>query len=114
MQESVHSCEAGSKCAVQSGPMPDGPKSTVKGSLGMSPSQSFHESNHDRVAQLCQCTFSDIIMSEHFAQLCSLLLGNGLNAEKLFDLSCINSRMKEKAYESSPMLFHSDIQQVFF
>ncbi|KAK6114940.1 hypothetical protein DH2020_007209 [Rehmannia glutinosa] len=81
VNESVRSCEAGSKC---------------------SPTASVHDGS----------IFFDIIMSEKFAQLCNLLLEHGIMADKVIDLSHINSRMKEKVYESSPMLFHSDIQQL--
>ncbi|KAI3464573.1 hypothetical protein Pfo_021236 [Paulownia fortunei] len=111
-KESVHSCEAGSKCTFQTGSV-RGLQNAVKGSLGIMSSGSIHESNHDTVTEVCRCTFFDVIMSEKFAQLCSLLLENGMKADKLFDLSHINSRMKEKAYESSPLLFHSDIQQIW-
>lgn len=53
-------------------------------------------------------------MSENFASLCNLLLENfqGMRADKVFDISVINSRMKEGKYESAPVLFFSDIQQV--
>ena len=55
-------------------------------------------------------------MSEQFAQLCSLLLENfeGIKTDKLFDLNHINTRMEEKAYEQSPLLFQSDVQEVLF
>lgn len=68
------------------------------------------------ITKLCQDTFSEIISSENFASLCKLLLENfqGIKDESLFDFSPINSRMKEGAYENSPLLFSSDIQQVKF
>lgn len=67
------------------------------------------------ITKLCQDTFSEIISSENFASLCKLLLENfqGIKDESLFDFSPINSRMKEGAYENSPLLFSSDIQQVW-
>ncbi|PIN16483.1 Histone acetyltransferase [Handroanthus impetiginosus] len=113
VKESVHSCEAGSKCTFQTASTSDGNQNAVKGSEGMMSAGSVNESNHDRVTELCLCTFVDVIVSEKFAQLCTLLLENGIKADKLFDLNYINSRMKEKAYESSPHLFHSDIQQIW-
>lgn len=114
MQESVLSCEAGSKCTFQTGTVCNDLQNAIKGSFGTTSSRSVNESNHDTVTELCRCTFFDIFMSEKFAQLCSLLLEYGMKADKVFDLSHINSRMKEKAYGSSPLLLHSDIQQVFF
>lgn len=91
-------------------------QSAAPGSVGKTSSGSVNESNHRTGTELSWSMFSDIIMSEKFAQLCNLLLENfqGLKAEKLLDLSLINSRMKEGAYESSPVLFYSDIQQVCF
>ncbi|KAG6419782.1 hypothetical protein SASPL_116294 [Salvia splendens] len=52
---------------------------------------------------------------EQFAQLCSLLLENfeGIKTDKLFDLNHINTRMEEKAYEQSPLLFQSDVQEIW-
>ncbi|KAL1557090.1 hypothetical protein AAHA92_12619 [Salvia divinorum] len=52
---------------------------------------------------------------EQFAQLCSLLLENfeGIKADSFFDLNHINTRMKEKAYEKSPLLFQSDVQEIW-
>ncbi|KAL6527527.1 hypothetical protein OROGR_016617 [Orobanche gracilis] len=48
-------------------------------------------------------------------QLCSLLHDNfqGLKADKTFNLNQIYSRMKENAYESSSLLFQTDIQDVW-
>lgn len=55
-------------------------------------------------------------MSERFALLCNVLLENfqGMKADKVFDVSLMNSRIKEGAYENSPILFFSDMQQVYF
>ncbi|KAM3730810.1 hypothetical protein ACB098_12G114500 [Castanea mollissima] len=54
------------------------------------------------------------IISNKFSTLCKLIFENfqGIKAD-IFDLSTINTRMKEGAYERSPMLFSSDIQQVW-
>ncbi|KAL8059569.1 hypothetical protein ABFS82_03G094200 [Erythranthe guttata] len=113
VKESVHYCKSRSKYTSPTGSVPDSLQNEVKGTTGIPSSQSASESNHDRVAKLCRCTLFDVIMSEQFAQLCSLFLANGMKADKLFDLSHVNSRMKEKAYESSPTLFHSDLQQIW-
>lgn len=116
MQESVHSCEDWSKCTSQTGTLHDGLQNAAKGNVGMTSSGSVNGSNNSKFTELCRCTFFDIIMSEKFAQLCNLLLENfeGMKADKLFDLNRINSRMKERAYENSPLLFQSDIQEVLF
>ncbi|KAL3845484.1 hypothetical protein ACJIZ3_002887 [Penstemon smallii] len=114
-KESVHSCEDKSKCTLQTGSAREGFQNVAKTSVGVTSTGSVNQPNHGTVKDLCRCTFSDIIMSENFAQLCRLLLENfqGMKANKLFDLSQINSRMKERAYENSPVLLHSDIQQIW-
>ncbi|XP_011102106.1 PHD finger protein EHD3 isoform X1 [Sesamum indicum] len=113
VKESVYSCEAGSKCTVETGSVHDGLQNAAKDSVGLAYSGSVNESDSDTLTEICRSTFFDVIMSERFAQLCSLLLENGMHADKLFDVRHINSRMKEKAYEKSPLLFHSDIQQIW-
>ncbi|KAK4429605.1 PHD finger protein EHD3 [Sesamum alatum] len=113
VKESVYSCEAGSKCTFQTGSVRDGLQNAAKDSVGMAYSGSVNESDRDTVTDICSSTFFDVIMSERFAQLCSLLLENGMHVDKLFDMRHINSRIKEKAYEKSPLLFHSDIQQIW-
>lgn len=82
----------------------------------MTSSGSVNGPNTSTITERCSCTFMDVFMSEQFAQLCSLLLENfeGFKTEKLFDLNYINTRMKEEAYEESPLLFQSDIQEVLF
>ncbi|CAA2969669.1 PHD finger EHD3 isoform X1 [Olea europaea subsp. europaea] len=114
LKDSIPS-ENGSKCSLPSRFVRDDIQSAAPGSVGKTSSGSVNESNHRTGTELSWSMFSDIIMSEKFAQLCNLLLENfqGLKAEKLLDLSLINSRMKEGAYESSPVLFYSDIQQVW-
>lgn len=116
MQDPIHSCEKWNKNTSLTGALLDGPQSGAKCNVGMTSSGSVNESNDSTFTELCQCTFFDIIISEKFAKLCSLLLENfeGMKAEKLFDLHHINTRMKEKEYEKSPLLFQSDIQKVLF
>lgn len=64
---------------------------------------------------LCKCALFNVLTSAKFAAFCDLLIGNfqGLKVSSLFDISTIQSRVKEGAYESSPLLFHYDIQQVW-
>ncbi|XP_073294784.1 PHD finger protein EHD3 isoform X1 [Primulina huaijiensis] len=115
VKKSALYCENGEKYTFQIGSICDGLHKESHTSRIMSSNGSANALNHHSVTELCRSTISEIIESEKFSQLCSLLLENfqGMKTEKLLDLSQINSRMKEKAYESSPVLFHSDIQQVW-
>ncbi|KAK7385124.1 hypothetical protein VNO78_30835 [Psophocarpus tetragonolobus] len=73
------------------------------------------DSNGRDVTERCQHVFHDILASEKFSSLCNVLLENfqGMKPETIFDFSVINSRMKRQAYEQSPTLFLSDVQQVW-
>ena len=64
----------------------------------------------------CQRLFCDILASEKFSSLCKILLENfqEMKPETVVDFSLINSRMKEQAYDQSPTLFLSDLQQVIY
>ncbi|KAA8538388.1 hypothetical protein F0562_028066 [Nyssa sinensis] len=115
VKESVHFHEDRHKCPSQTGWIPNGSQNAANGHGGLMSNGSLNESNHHAITELCQRAFFDIIMSEKFAQLCNLLFENfqGMNVDSFFDISLINSRMKEGAYESKPILFHSDIQLVW-
>ncbi|XP_027903225.1 PHD finger protein EHD3-like [Vigna unguiculata] len=67
------------------------------------------------VTEMCQRVLSNILTTEKFRSLCKALLENfqGMKPESVFDFTIMNSRMKEQAYEQSPALFLSDIQQVW-
>uniref|UniRef100_A0A5B7BWU8 Uncharacterized protein n=1 Tax=Davidia involucrata TaxID=16924 RepID=A0A5B7BWU8_DAVIN len=110
VKESVHFHEERAKCPSQTEWMLNESQNAAKGSNG-----SLNESNHHTITELCQCAFFDIVISEKFAQLCKLLFENfeGMKVDRFLDISLINSRMKDGAYESTPTLFHSDIQQVW-
>ncbi|CAA0813402.1 RING/FYVE/PHD-type zinc finger family protein [Striga hermonthica] len=114
VEESVHYNDGCSNCNSQPGTL-HGLQKAVGGYVGMKSNGSADESMDCTFTELCARSFSDIIVSEKFAQLCSLLLENfqGLKTDKVFNLSQINSRMEENAYERSPMLFHSDIQEIW-
>ncbi|CAJ1974290.1 unnamed protein product [Sphenostylis stenocarpa] len=73
------------------------------------------ESPDHGVTEMCQRVLCNILTSENFSSLCKALLGNfqGMKPESVFDFTIMNSRMKEQAYEKSPALFLSDIQQVW-
>ncbi|KAL3634791.1 hypothetical protein CASFOL_021845 [Castilleja foliolosa] len=109
VEESVHSSEDWSKCTSQNGTLHGLPD------VGMASNGCVNESRDCTVTELFERTFSDIIMSEKFAQLCKLLVENfqGANADKIFDLNHINSRMKESTYGSSPLRFQLDMQEIW-
>ncbi|RDY04664.1 PHD finger protein EHD3, partial [Mucuna pruriens] len=67
------------------------------------------------VTEMCQRVLCNVLTSEKFSSLCKALLENfqGMKPESVFDFTVMNSRMKEQAYEQSPTLFLSDIQQVW-
>ncbi|KAK9035234.1 hypothetical protein V6N11_077281 [Hibiscus sabdariffa] len=73
---------------------------------------SFKESKPQTTTEMCQNVFFEV--TEKFTSLCKLLFDNfqGIKLDSLFHLSLINSRMKYGAYEQSPMVFSSDIQQI--
>ncbi|KAJ1387358.1 Zinc finger, PHD-type [Sesbania bispinosa] len=73
------------------------------------------EPNGHGVTEMSQRVLCNILTSEKFSSLCKVLLENfqGMKPENVFDFSVMNSRMKEQAYEQSPTLFLSDIQQVW-
>lgn len=73
------------------------------------------ESPGHGVTEMCQHVLSNIFASEKFSSLCKVLLENfqGMKPESVLDFNVMNTRMKEQAYEQSPTVFLSDIQQVW-
>lgn len=65
------------------------------------------------VNENCWRALFSIIDSQKFVSLCKLLSENfrGIKADNVFDFSLVNSRINEGAYENSPTLFLSDVQQ---
>ncbi|KAK6246286.1 hypothetical protein QUC31_001057 [Theobroma cacao] len=106
--------EGRQKCSLQAGRIPNGSKHTAEGLEGVISNGSLKE-NSQTTTEMCQRVFFDVIISEKFTSLCKLLFDNfqGIKVDSLFHLSVINSRMKNGVYERSPMLFSSDIQQVW-
>ncbi|KAJ4823826.1 hypothetical protein Tsubulata_035532 [Turnera subulata] len=77
-------------------------------------SNGFCSTSHcHTVTDMCRQAFLDIILSEKFTSLCKLLFENfkEIQTDSILSLSLLNRRMKEGAYESSPTLFHEDIEQ---
>ncbi|CAK7346898.1 unnamed protein product [Dovyalis caffra] len=95
------------------GRMANGTHSTAKGHVGILSNGVLDETHHHSVTELCQHAFLDILMSEKFTSLCKLLFENfqGMKTDSVLSLSFIDRRMKEGAYDHSPMLFCEDIEQ---
>ncbi|KVG94851.1 PHD finger protein EHD3 [Cynara cardunculus var. scolymus] len=75
----------------------------------------LNQSESSTISGLCGRAFFDILMSDKFSELCALLLKNfdGVNVNGILDVNAINMRMKTGAYESLPMLYLKDVQQVW-
>lgn len=115
VKESLNSSKEIHKSPSETELMPNGTESAAK-TLGRVMSNGLlNESIHHTNTELCKRAFFDILTSENFSKLCKLLSENfqGVKADSIFDVTSINTRMKEGAYESSPMLFQSDIQQLW-
>ncbi|GFY85579.1 RING/FYVE/PHD-type zinc finger family protein [Actinidia rufa] len=114
VKESFHSREEKDEGPSETGWMANGTHNVAKGDVGAMSNGSLSQSNRTNT-DLCRHAFFDTIMSEKFAQLCCLLSENfqGIKVNNIIDISIINSRMKEGTYETSPMLFHSDMQQLW-
>uniref|UniRef100_A0A1D1XDT1 Methyl-CpG-binding domain-containing protein 9 n=1 Tax=Anthurium amnicola TaxID=1678845 RepID=A0A1D1XDT1_9ARAE len=67
------------------------------------------------ISKKCQSALFEVLVSEKFALLCDLLLGNfpGIKVDSIIDLSLINSKMKNRAYGPSIGLLYKDLQQVW-
>lgn len=98
----------------QAGGMCNGSQNTAEGNANLTSNGLLSESSQRNNNELCQHAFFRIIVSEKFDALCKLLFENfqGIKVDSFFDYSLINTRMKEGAYECSPKLFFTDIQQV--
>lgn len=103
LQESLHSGE-GMSAALNAS----------KDHMGVILNESRNKSSSSTNTKLCKRALFKVLTSAKFSELCDLLIGNfqGLKVSSLFDINTIQSRVKEGAYESSPLLFHHDIQQV--
>lgn len=92
----------------------NGTQYLTKSHVGVISDGPLHRSDRRTNTDMCQRAFLEIITSEKFTLLCKVLLGNfqGIKVDRVFNLSAINSRMKQGAYENSPMQFMADVQQV--
>ncbi|KAI3784606.1 hypothetical protein L1987_43708 [Smallanthus sonchifolius] len=64
-------------------------------------------------SELCGRALSDTLNSEKFSELCGLLLKNFgvVNDNRVLDVDALSLKLKNGAYETSPMLYLNDIQQ---
>lgn len=88
--------------------------SSSKDNVGVILNGSRNNSSPSTNTDCCKRALYNVLTSAKFSELCDLLLRNfqGLKMSSLFDINTIQSRVKEGVYESSPLLFHHDIQQV--
>lgn len=110
------SCTSSIKESVPFGEnMHSGAYNASKDHVGVASNGPANESTSCLNSDMWKHALFSVLISNQFAELCDLLFGNfnGMKADSLFDLGLINSRINEGAYKNSPMLFHSDIQQVW-
>lgn len=112
LQQSDH-CDEDRQKSSQTGWVSNGSQKAANGHTGVTSSGFLNESDHHTITEKCQHAFLNILISDKFTSLCKLLFENfeGIKAD-IFEFSIINTRMKDGAYERSPILFSSDIQQV--
>ncbi|KAK7410637.1 hypothetical protein VNO78_01582 [Psophocarpus tetragonolobus] len=106
--------DKGQECSLQFDQLPHKIGKGANGHTGVMCNGYSRESPGHGVTEMCQRVLCNILTSEKFSSLCKALLENfqGMKPDSVFDFTVMNSRMKEKAYEQSPTLFLSDIQQV--
>ncbi|KAI7740711.1 hypothetical protein M8C21_023522, partial [Ambrosia artemisiifolia] len=75
----------------------------------------FKQSEGPTNSELCGRALSDTLNSEKFSELRGLLLKNFgvVDVNRVSNVDAINSKLKNGAYETSPMLYLKDIQQVW-
>nr|GMD88638.1 PHD finger protein EHD3 isoform X1 [Ipomoea batatas] len=115
VKESGNCCKTVRKFTYPSNSMPSDIQDEAKGNLEIVPTGLVNEPNHCTATQVCRRIFSDIVLSEEFSQLCSVLFENfeGMKVDQFLNISTMHSKMKEGLYEDSPMSFHSDIQEMW-
>ncbi|XP_057973570.1 PHD finger protein EHD3 isoform X2 [Malania oleifera] len=115
VKDTVHCHEDKNRWFSQMKSMPDGSLNAAGGHAGVTSNGTLDEANCRSFTERCERALFSVIESEQFSSLCKLLVENfqGIKVDSFFDFRLINSRIKEGAYEDSPMLFSSDIQQVW-
>ncbi|XP_010539688.1 PREDICTED: PHD finger protein EHD3 isoform X2 [Tarenaya hassleriana] len=105
----------GQRYHLEERPIPTGAHFTEKLPEVVSANRPSNELVCPTATVRCQRVLSDVAASEEFASLSKLLTRDlqGIRVESLLSTSLIASRMKEGFYEHSPMLFSTDIQEVW-
>ncbi|XP_028235953.1 PHD finger protein EHD3-like isoform X2 [Glycine soja] len=105
----------GQECSLQFEPLSHRTEKEANGHADVMCNGGSSESPDHGVTEMCQRVLCNVLTSEKFSSLCKALLENfqGMKPESVLDFTVMNSRMKEQAYEQSPTLFLSDIQQVW-
>lgn len=116
MQKARKFDKDGKECSLQLGWMSHGLQNETNGHADVSCNGCASSSNSDghAVTEMSQNVLCNIFASENFCSLRKVLSDHfqETKLESVLDFSVINSRIKERAYEQSPALFLSDIQQV--
>lgn len=110
---SVQRCVGVDKCPSIPGGMIDRTHISDRGSISVACNSSSSNSSLSN-SDLCRQVFLDVVKSEKFTRLSGLLVKNfeGAKFHSILDIRTINLKMKEGAYEKSPMLFQSDMEKV--
>ncbi|KAJ8762838.1 hypothetical protein K2173_022967 [Erythroxylum novogranatense] len=114
-KESVVHVEDGQKSFKQAEWKPKNSHKRAKHREGVLTDGALDESCYHSATEMCCRVFLGVILSEKFTLLCKLIRENfeGVKADNFFSLHLVNRRMKERAYECSPVLFYADIQQMW-
>lgn len=114
LQETFKIDKDGQECSLQFEPLSHRTEKEANGHADVMCNGGSSESPDHGVTEMCQRVLCNVLTSEKFSSLCKALLENfqGMKPESVLDFTVMNSRMKEQAYEQSPTLFLSDIQQV--
>ena len=111
----MHKIEKDGKgCSSQSEGINHRIQNEADGHAGAMSDKCSSESKVQGVTEMCHHLLCKIVASEKFSSMQKLLCENfqGVKPESVCDFSVLNLRIEEGAYEQSPALFLSDIQQV--
>uniref|UniRef100_A0A803NM43 PHD-type domain-containing protein n=1 Tax=Cannabis sativa TaxID=3483 RepID=A0A803NM43_CANSA len=103
----------GQRCTSLTDSLLKGFQKEASGQVGAVSNGHLDSLNHQSVSEICHRTFFDVVTSEKFTSLCKLMLDHfhEMKIDSFLDYTLINSRIETGAYNQSPLLFLSDIQQ---